>query len=113
MESIPEQRVIPITDPNASGTPLGAEQQMVSTMLFVTLSGFAMSMVYYLFNLAYDQVRRRLVCSITINSSDDIYKMVISYLTQKGFLQGSMTQMKCQLKKKKWTWWWQRSKEEN
>jgi hypothetical protein len=21
--------------------------------------------------------------------------------------------MKCQLKKKKWTWWWNRSKEEN
>ena len=69
-------------------------------------------MVYYVYNVVYEYIRRRLVCSITINGSDDIYKMVIKFLTEKGFLQGSMTQMKCQLKKKKFTWWWARSKEE-
>lgn len=86
---------------------------MAQTLIFVSLSGFAMSMVYYVFNLIYEQVRRRIVCSITINSSDDVYKMVIGFLTQKGYLQGSMTQVKCQLKKKKHTWWYNMSKEEN
>lgn len=72
-----------------------------------------MSLVYYVFNLIYDYIRRSVVCSITVNSSDDVYKIVIHFLTAKGYLQGSMTQMKCQLKKKKWTWWWNRSKEDN
>ena len=79
---------------------------MIYTLMYVSFSGFVMSMIYFVFNFAYETVRRQLTCSITLSSSDAIYKMVINFLTQKGFLKGSMTQMKCQLKKKKWTWWW-------
>lgn len=54
-----------------------------------------------------------LMCSITIHSVDPLYLTAIEFLTEKGFLQGSMSQMKAQLKKKKWVWWWLQSKEEN
>lgn len=64
---------------------------MAQTLIFVSLSGFAMSIVYYVFNIVYEYIRRQLVCSITINSSDGIYKMVVNFLSQKGMLQGSMT----------------------
>ena len=37
----------------------------------------------------------------------------MDFLTQAGYLQGSMSQMKCQLKKKEWTWWWKRAAEES
>ena len=39
--------------------------------------------------------------------------MTLNYLTKKGYLKGSMTQMKCQVKKKEFTWWYNRSKEES
>ena len=57
------------------------DSQMIQTMMFVTLSGFVMSMIYYVCNFVYDNIRRRLVCSITINGTDDIFKMLINYLT--------------------------------
>ena len=31
--------------------------------------------------------------------------MVLKFLTEKGFLKGSMTQMKCQIVPKKIYWW--------
>lgn len=83
------------------------------TLFYVSFSGFIMSMIYFVFNYVYNSIRRKLTCSITITSGDDIYKMMIDFLSSKGYLQNSMTQMKCQLKKKSFTWWWQRSKEEN
>jgi mitochondrial chaperone BCS1 len=70
-------------------------------------------MFYYVISFIYNEMRRRITCSITIQSSDDVYKMVLNYLTQKGYLKGSMTQMKCQIKKKEYTWWYNRSKEES
>ena len=93
-----------------------AEQQfwqMIYTLFYVSFSGFIMSMIYFVFNYVYTSIRRKMTCSITISSSDDVYRMVLDFLASKGFLAGSMTQMKCQLKKKGFTWWWNRSKEEN
>jgi len=75
---------------------------------------FAFStLFYYVITFIYNEGRKRITCSLTIQSSDDVYKMTLNYLTQKGHLKGSMTQMKCQIKKKEYTWWFNRSKEES
>ncbi|CDW85975.1 mitochondrial chaperone bcs1 [Stylonychia lemnae] len=87
--------------------------QMTYTLIYMSFSGFVMSIIYMAFNYVYEQIRRKLTCSITISSNDDIYKIILDYLSSKGLLSSSMTQLKCQLKKKGWTWWWNRSKEEN
>ena len=71
-----------------------AEQQfyqLIYTLFYVSFSGAIMSVVYFVFNYIYTAIRRRMVCSVQISSSDDIYKMVLDFLTQKGFLKGSMT----------------------
>lgn len=47
-------RVIPETDPLAKSGQMSNDSQMAQTLIFVSLSGFAMSMVYYVFNLIYD-----------------------------------------------------------
>ena len=85
----------------------------MSTLFYVSFSGFIMSIVYFCFNFVYTSIRKKMTCSITISGTDDVYKMVLDLLNSKGYLSNSMTQMKCQLKKKSFTWWWQRSKEEN
>jgi hypothetical protein len=82
-------------------------------LIQVTLTGFLMSAVYFIYNWIVTKLRRNFLCSITVQSSDDIYKMLLLFLTQNGYLKGSMTNMKCQLKPKKWTWWWNQSKEDN
>lgn len=40
--------------PEGGGTAQAPDGQMIQTMIFVTFSGFAMSIVYYVFNLLYD-----------------------------------------------------------
>jgi len=64
---------------------------MMQTLIFMTFSGFLMSIVYYVFNFIYDYIKRRIVSSITLESSDDVYKIVLNFLTHKNYLKGSMT----------------------
>ena len=52
------------------------------TFLYVTFSGFIMSTLYMIINFVYLWIRRRLVCSITIQSSDAVYKIVLDFLSQ-------------------------------
>jgi hypothetical protein len=86
---------------------------MISTLITVSLSGMLMSGFYFIFNYLYYKIRGRLMCSLSISSSDEIYKMTLDFLTAKGYLKGSLTQLKCQMKKKGFTWWWTSAKEEN
>ena len=45
--------------------------------------------------MAYDYISRRFVSSITIQSSDDMYEIVLNFLRDKDYLKGSMSNMKC------------------
>ena len=78
----------------------------------ISLTTGLLSVAYFVLNELFNYLRKGLTSSITISSGNDIYHIVLEYLTLKGFLQQSMTQMKCQIQKKKWTWWWNRSKED-
>ncbi len=64
---------------------------LIYTLTYVSFSGFIMSMIYFVFNYIYTEIRKRLTCSITINSSDNVYRLVLDYLKEKNYLQGSMT----------------------
>ena len=71
----------------------------------MTVSGFIMSGVYFVYYAVYNFFLKRLTCSITINSGDEIFKIVRGFLIQKDYLKGIMTDMKAQLKKKQLRWW--------
>ena len=60
---------------------------LTQTFILFAFSG----LFYYIISVLYNEGRRRITCSITIQSSDDVYKMTLNYLTQKGYLKGSMT----------------------
>jgi predicted helicase len=79
---------------------------MTYTMLFMTISGFILNWLYRAFDYTYSEIRKKLVCSITLQSKDDLFKIVRSYLTHAGYLQGSMTDLKVAPKKKKDAHWW-------
>eukprot|EP00347_Sterkiella_histriomuscorum_P005490 403356416 len=80
--------------------------QLTYSMLFLTLSGFVLSWLYQAVDYAYQSIRKKLVCSITLASKDELFKIVRSYLTHAGYLKGSMTELKVQPKKKKNAHWW-------
>lgn len=93
-----------------------AENEYITLLynfLLMTSIGFATSLIYMLFAFVKEWVMRRLTCRIKLHSSDDIYKIVLDFLNQSGYLKESLTQLKCQVKPKGFTWWWDRSKEEN
>lgn len=41
-----------------------------------------------------------------MESSDKIFRKVLKFLTEKGYLKHSMSQMKVQIKPKEQKWWW-------
>lgn len=86
--------------------------QMVYTMMYVSFTGFVMSTLYFIFNYVYTEIMRKTTCRITIHGNDAAYRLVIDFLKDKGFLQASMNQLKCQIKKKGHVYWWMRSRSE-
>ena len=98
--------------PGTQADPWAELWSTLSTLIQVSFGSFIMSMIYFAANYLYALLRRRLTCSITIASGEAVYKIVLDYLVFKEYLNFSMTHSKCQLKKKSFTWWWMRSKEE-
>jgi hypothetical protein len=84
----------------------------VIPFLWISLSGFMITSFYTMANMVWEWITRKIYCSLTIRSNDDIYKIVINFLTEKELLTGSLTQMKAQEKKKDWVWWWAQAKQE-
>lgn len=68
-------------------------------LITMSVGGFLLSMIYMVANFIYTKIRQMLMCSVTIHSNDPLYNTALEFLTEKGFLQGSMSQMKAQLKK--------------
>ena len=60
-------------------------------MLMISLSTASVSAVVYVIYELYGRLRKNLTCSVTIQNNDDMYRIVLDYLTQKGFLKSSMT----------------------
>jgi hypothetical protein len=54
---------------------------ILSPMISVTIIGAIGSAMLYAFNYIYHFIRLRLICSITLQGSDDLYKMVLDFLT--------------------------------
>ena len=50
---------------------------LIQTMILFAFSGA----FYYVIQFLYNEVRKRTTCSISIQSSDDVYKMVMTFLT--------------------------------
>ena len=46
---------------------------------------------YYIANLIRQEIKKRLTCSIRIESSDEVYRKVLKFLTEMGYLQHSMS----------------------
>ena len=76
--------------PNADRTiPASADEEvwkLMMSLLYMSVVGGITSFVLYMLNLAYAKIRMQLTCSITLQSSDDIYKMVLDFLTMNNYL---------------------------
>jgi hypothetical protein len=71
----------------------------------LTLVGFVMNWLYSAVMHVYHTIRKKLTCSITLQSRDSLFKIVREYLTKSGYLQGCMTDLKVQQIKKNYNWW--------
>ena len=56
--------------------------------------------LYFILNFIYQEIRKHLTCSISMESSDKIFRKTLKFLTEKGYLKHSMSQMKVQIKPK-------------
>lgn len=54
------------------------------------------------------EIRKRIYSTITLKSYDKSYKILMAYLIEKGFIEGSMTHVRVQKKNDKhdWLWWY-------
>ena len=102
-------------NPNkGSQSPEDQVYQMVLHLMIMSFSGIIITAFYYLQDQISGFFFRRVACSITLDNKDEIFKIVRRFLTEKGFLKGSMTQMKCNDANKKLKWWqWRRQHEES
>ena len=87
----------------------GQQAMLFQTFFLSSIIG----VIYYLVNFITQEIRKRLTCSISMESGDQVQRKVLKFLTENGYLKFSMSNMKVQLKPKERTWWWLASKNQN
>ena len=79
--------------------------QLTQSLLLLTLIGCVTSWLYTAVVAAYERLRKRLTCSITLSSRDSLFKTVRGFLSESGLVRGSMSELKAQQVKKHMHWW--------
>lgn len=68
--------------------------QLTYSILFMTLAGFVLNWIFSAVSYVYNSIRKKLTCSITLYSKEEIFKIVRHFLTEERYLKGSMTDIK-------------------
>jgi chaperone BCS1 len=92
-------------------TMLGLSEEMMNLFYMMGLGGMLTSLLYYVYGLAYEYVQRSLITSVQIENMDPVYKWLLQFLTEKGYLADQMTDSVVRVVKKKKEWWQPKSKE--
>lgn len=69
------------------------------------LGGLFTSALYFVYGLIYEYIERRMITSVAIDNYDPVYKWLLQFLTEKGFLADQMTDAIVRKVKKKRGWW--------
>lgn len=69
---------------------------------------------YWIINFVKDKILRGMMTSVTIDNKDSVYKWLLTYLTEKGFLAENMNDVivKVVKKKKEWHEWGPKTKKD-
>ena len=79
--------------------------EIFALMYTLGLGGLITSTIYYVYGLIWEYIERRLTTSVSVDSSDAIYKWLLQYLIDKNYLAKSMTDAVVKLEVKKSSWW--------
>jgi Zn-dependent protease with chaperone function len=69
------------------------------------LGSFVIYAFWWIFNFLKDKMLRNMMVSVTIDSHDSVYKWLLVYLTEKGYLAENMADVVVKLVKKKRNWY--------
>jgi len=73
-------------------------------MMSLGMGGGILGIVYSIFDYIFDQIKRRMYCSIEIKYDDDTYRWVQKYMLETGKVAEKGT-MKVQMKRNNNPWW--------
>jgi hypothetical protein len=78
---------------------------MLTLLYTLGFGGLITSSIYYLYSIVYEWVERVFTTSVTVESSDPVYKWVLQYLLEKDYLAKNLTDAVVKMKVKKNDWW--------
>ena len=84
---------------------------MINLFMTLGLGGMITSAIYFIYGLAYEYVQRAMITSVTVENLDPVYKWLLQFLTEKGYLADKMSDAIVKVVKKKKNWWEPKQKE--
>lgn len=87
------------------------QNRLISTMImlypFIASLGIGTSviaLIYYIGDVLYKKIKSKLICSLTIQHTDEVYKWVVKYIIDKQVI-GNNNQMRVKVKQSNLPWW--------
>jgi len=77
----------------------------------VGLGGLITSAFYYAINMIQEYITRKMICSVVIENLDPVYKWLLQFLTEKGYLADQMSDSVVRIVKPKRNWYQPKKKE--
>jgi hypothetical protein len=79
--------------------------QLVPLMFALGLGGLITSAFYYLISMIQEYITRKMICSVVVENLDPVYKWLLLFLTEKGYLADHMNDSVVRIVKKKRNWY--------
>ena len=79
--------------------------EMIDLFVALGLGGLISSTIYFLYGLIYEYIERKMITSVAIDNYDPVYKWLLQFLTEKGYLADHMSDSIVRIVKKKKNWW--------
>lgn len=85
--------------------------QLLALLFTLGLGGLITTTFWYTFNMIKEYLTRRMITSVVIENLDPVYKWLLQFLTQKGYLADQMSDCIVKVVKPKRNWWTPKKKE--
>lgn len=79
--------------------------QIVPLLFALGLGGLITSVFYYVMSMLQEYITRRMICSVVVENLDPVYKWLLQFLTEKGYLADHMSDSVVRIVKKKRQWY--------
>ena len=78
---------------------------MLALLFTLGIGGMITTLFWYTFSMVKEYLTRRMITSIVIENIDPVYKWLLQFLTQKGYLADQMSDCIVKIVKPKRNWW--------